>query len=181
VEAGTANRARIGATRIAEDGKWRARITRTIEHAYGRTCGYDDVMPELTSLFEKSTSNLCEFNLTGVRILARLLGLEDRPMVRASELTLDEGSGTDLLVNCVRAVEGTAYLAGGGASGYQDDEKLAKAGIEVVYQGFQHPVYAQRGTEEFVPGLSAIDALMNCGVAGAARLLGKKPAFTQGS
>jgi hypothetical protein len=137
-------------------------------------------MPDLISLFENPTSNLCEFNLTGIGILTRLLGLTDRPMVRASDLDI-EGTGTDLLINCVRAVGGAAYLAGGGASGYQDDEKFATAGITVIYQSFQHPVYSQRGTETFVPGLSVVDALMNCGGAGTARLLGRKSALTKAS
>ena len=37
------------------------------------------------------------------------------------------------------------------------------AGLELIYQDFEHPVYEQTNTPEFVPGLSVIDALMNCG------------------
>ena len=39
------------------------------------------------------------------------------------------------------------------------------------YQQYQVPPYAQYRANEFVPGLSAIDALMNCGGA-AATLIG---------
>jgi hypothetical protein len=33
----------------------------------------------------------------------------------------------------------------------------------LIYQNFEHPVYEQSNTTEFMPGLSVIDALMNCG------------------
>jgi hypothetical protein len=170
VEAGSANRARLDATQIADDDRWRDRVRRTFEHAYGRSRGYSTVMPALAEMFVAPTRNLCEFNLIGLRVLARLLGLGDRRMVRASSLNV-EGAATDLLISCVRAVSGTAYLAGGGAAGYQEDEKFAAAGLELVSQSFVHPVYDQAGAEAFVPGLSAIDALMQLGPEAASALL----------
>jgi len=66
-------------------------------------------------------------------------------------------------VAVVKAVGGTAYLCGGGAGGYQEDTKFLEAGLELRYQQFQHPVYAQIKTGTFMPGLSIIDVLMNCG------------------
>ena len=56
------------------------------------------------------------------------------------------------------------HLAGDGAEAYQEDAKFAKAGIELLKQGFEHPAYPQPG-QEFVPGLSIVDALMNLGSA----------------
>ena len=170
VEAGSAGRARIDTARIAEDGKWRERLRRTLQHAYGRCPGYADVMPALEEMFAAPVQGLCEFNLIGIRAMARLLGLDDRRMVRASELNA-EGTATDLLIACVRAAGGTAYLAGGGASGYQEDDKFAAAGLQLIHQSFAHPVYRQGATEAFVSGLSAVDALMQLGPEGAANLL----------
>jgi hypothetical protein len=71
----------------------------------------------------------------------------------------------------VKAVGGTAYLAGGGSAGYQEDEKFGDAGLDLVYQSFMHPEYPQRAGATFVPGLSCIDAMMHCGVDGTAALL----------
>lgn len=62
-------------------------------------------------------------------------------------------------------------MSGDGSSGYQDDAAFIEAGIDLVYQRFEHPVYAQRGLTQFVPGLSVLDAIFNCGFAGAAQLL----------
>jgi len=62
-------------------------------------------------------------------------------------------------------------LCGGGAGGYQADQKFADAGIELIYQDFQHPTYPQGDSAAFVPGLSIIDALMNCGFEHVSRLI----------
>ena len=48
---------------------------------------------------------------------------------------------------------------------------FARAGIALLYQDYSHPVYPQQGAGEFVPGLSVIDALMNCGIEGTGKLL----------
>jgi len=44
-----------------------------------------------------------------------------------------------------------------------------------VFQDFTHPVYRQCGSAPFVPGLSAIDALLNCGAQHARRMLAAGP------
>jgi len=48
---------------------------------------------------------------------------------------------------------------------------FAGSGIEVVWQDFQHPTYPQQHGD-FVPYLSAMDLLLNCGERSAAILAG---------
>jgi len=51
----------------------------------------------------------------------------------------------------------------GGADGYQDETVFSESGVTLFYQNFIHLVYPQRGQEDFVAGLSIIDAAMNLG------------------
>jgi hypothetical protein len=82
--------------------------------------------------------------------------------------------GTERLIDLTMAVGGTTYLCGGGATGYQDDERFGGAtGVDLRYQHFQHPCYVQFGTGGFIAGLSIIDALMNLGATGVAGLFCK--------
>lgn len=152
------------------DGPWRIRLLRTFQGAYRRAPHFDEVFPLVEELIETPTDMVAEFNLAAVRALTGRLGLDPGKLIVGSTLGV-EGAGTDLLVNAVRAVGGSGYLCGGGAQGYQDDERFAPAGIELVQQEFQHPVYAQLRAGEFVPGLSIIDALMNCGFPGTRDLI----------
>lgn len=150
---------------------WRDKALRSIQMSYARAPYFDTVFPLLRELLLEPVQSLSALNVLGIRAIAGRLGLDCGKLVLGS--TLDAaGASTDLLISMVRAVGGTAYLCGGGAGGYQEDDKFAAAGIALVYQSFQHPVYEQRKAGDFVPGLSIVDALMYRGFGGTASLLG---------
>ncbi len=148
--------------RISNHLPWRAKILRTAGQSYVRAPFFSMVYPLLEQLINNSTDRLVDFNFDALRHLFEKLGLNPEKIVLGTSLNV-EGSGTDLLIAMVKAVGGTAYLCGGGAAGYQEDEKFAVAGVDLVYQRFRHPVYQQNSGRGFVPGLSIIDVLMNCG------------------
>ena len=66
---------------------------------------------------------------------------------------------------------GKKYFCGGGAMGYQQDDAFEKAGIVLLYQNFVCPTYSQFERQNFISGLSIIDALMNLGLNGVRDLL----------
>ncbi len=140
---------------------WREKLLKTLETNYHRSQNFSQVFPVVAELVKNPTANLAEYNRSAIESLAISLGLDTSKLVVASTLAA-EGQATDRLVAIVRAVGGTAYLCGSGAIGYQEDAKFAAAGLELIYQDYQHPVYPQGATREFIPGLSIIDALMHC-------------------
>jgi hypothetical protein len=156
-------------TRIDNTQRWRARMLRTIEQNYVRARFFGEVMPHVSRLLHLKTDELATFNEMGVRTLAAAMGLDASKVVRASSLDVTAHS-TDLLIALTKAVGGTAYMCGGGASGYQEDSKFAQSGVRLVYQRFRHPSYPQL-CESAKPGLSVVDAMMACGFEGAAQLL----------
>jgi hypothetical protein len=158
---------------------WRRELLRTIEVAYGRAAHFGEVYPVLAELVRGPADLLAEYNIGVIRALASVLGLGRTRLVRSSDLGA-VGKATDLLVELVRSVGGTTYLCGGGARGYQDDVKLAAAGVDLIYQGFRHPVYPQLGSE-FISGLSIIDTLLNCGIEPTRQLLLGIPPSAAGS
>jgi hypothetical protein len=159
----------IRETRINDQPPWRDKVLNTIELGYRRAPHFEKVFPIVRDLVQQPTSDLAEYNLTAIQTLCRALQM-NTPLLLGSALEAD-GHSTDLLIAMVRAAGGSGYLAGGGAAGYQEDEKFGDAGIELVYQQFQHPTYPQFNATEFKPGLSIVDALMNCGFDGVRRLL----------
>jgi hypothetical protein len=157
--------------RIAADTPWRERTLETLRHSYARARCFDDVWPRVEGLVLTPDDYVADFNLAVLGDLVRELGLENTKMVCASQVDA-AGTSTERLVALTRAVGGTAYLCGGGAGGYQDDERFAEAGLELRYQDFVPHAYPQVGAAEFVPGLSVLDALFNVGFDGTADLLG---------
>jgi WbqC-like protein family len=149
---------------------WRRKFLQTLRTYYGRAEYFDQVFPEVARLIDNDTGALVEFNRHAIIELSRLLNIDTTQAVLGSSLSV-EGQATDLLVSTVRAVGGSAYLCGGGSSGYLDETKFEHAGIRLIYQDYAHPTYPQGGAHPFVPGLSCIDALMHCGFPGVRALL----------
>jgi WbqC-like protein family len=84
------------------------------------------------------------------------------PVRRASALGVTASDATERLVALCRAVGADTYLAGRDGARYMDLSCFEKAGIQVLYQAYKHPVYAQLHGE-FVPFLSALDLLLTHG------------------
>jgi WbqC-like protein len=141
---------------------WRDQILKTIKANYARASHFAEVFPTIETLMRNSTTRLTDYNLSAILYFAGAFGIDTSKITLGSELG-SEGAGTDLLVSIVKAANGTAYLCGGGAAEYQEDEKFTAAGLNLIYQNFQHPVYEQTNARAFVPGLSIIDTLMHCG------------------
>lgn len=167
---------RIDDTRIDNQSPWRRKLVQLLRSNYGRAAAFADVFPVIEPLIVNPTDSLAEYNLGAIAAIAARIGVPTGHCVRSSTLDVDGGK-TDLLVSLVRRVGGTAYLAGGGADGYQDDTRFHAVGIDVRYQAYAPAPYPQRGRDTFLPGLSVLDALFHCGFDGTAALVaGATPA-----
>ncbi|MBN8981881.1 MAG: WbqC family protein [Rhizobiales bacterium] len=165
-------RNRIDQAEVVDEPKWRRKIRSTIAQSYAKAKFFDLAMGIVDRMLDLRTASLADINMTGIVAVAEVLGLSPAKIVRSSALSAG-GHSNELLANLVTAVGGDTYLAGHGAGGYQDDDVFASRGIAVKYQDYAPPTYPQIGNGEFIPGMSAIDALMNCGQ-GAAKLIGSQ-------
>jgi WbqC-like protein family len=161
---------RIDEMEIDESRPWRRKLLALIEQSYRRAPHFAETMPLVTEVIMQEGPLLADYNEAGVRRLAAAVGLDVAKLVRASSLGVT-GAATDLLIEITKKLGGGSYLAGGGAGGYQEDEKFAAAGVQLRYQAFEHPTYPQL-TASQQHGLSIVDAMMQCGPDGTARLLG---------
>lgn len=72
------------------------------------------------------------------------------------------GAKTELALSLARSVDASVYLSGQGGANYQDEHESGRAGIQLRYSEFVHPVCQQRQLP-FVAGLSILDMLFTCG------------------
>jgi hypothetical protein len=159
----------IAEMEIDESRPWRRKLIRTMRQSYSRASCFEEVVDRIEELISADDRLLADFNERALRAIAEDIGLDPSRLVRSSELGV-EGRATERLIGLVRGVGGRAYLGGGGAAEYEEEELFREAGIELVRQEFQHPQYPQLG-DGFEPGLSVIDALMGCGFAGTRKLI----------
>jgi len=142
---------------------WKRKHMKTLEQWYKSSKYFDEYFPKLQNMYleaESKEHTLVEFNIKLIKFICEELGLNRRYEI-SSELEV-VGKSTERLVNICRCLEGGTYLSGSGGGNYQDEAAFKDAGIELVYSDFHHPIYNQLWGE-FVPNLSILDYLFNCG------------------
>jgi len=150
--------------------RWAPNHFLTLRHAYRETGFFGSYAAELRRIFETRWERLVELNYAALELLRDAFGIRT-PLVRSSQLGA-AGSRGELILNLCRALGADTLLAGlGGSRGYLDAQAFERHGVRIALQEFEHPVYPQCGTAPFMPGLSAVDLLFNCGPASRALLV----------
>lgn len=150
----------INAVGLSDTG-WRTQNLNLLRENYQEAPHFKEIFAELEKLYELTGDRLVEFTKASIDMLLHLFDIPI-PCVLSSSLK-PVGHKNELLVDILRKVGATHYLSGIGARDYFDPVPFSEAGIDVVWQDFKHPVYPQMHGE-FVPFLSSIDLLFNCGV-----------------
>jgi hypothetical protein len=141
---------------------WQRKHWQAILSNYAAAPFFATYGPELKRLLEQEYATLTAVNMALTQWVMQAVGIET-PIVYASELNVG-GVQTELLVNICRVTGAGQYLSGPGGRQYMDLDAFAAAGIEVVWQEFNAPVYSQLFPGiSFIPNLSIIDPLFNCG------------------
>lgn len=150
---------------------WREKHWKTLRSCYARSSYFETFAPLFEDFYRRSWLKLVDLNVAAIELIARSLGIEKK-WVLASEL-LVSGQKSDLVLDICKTVGASAYYSGKAGSTYLDREAFRRAGVEIVVQNFEHPTYDQLFMKErgFVPNLSTLDLLFNCG-AGGLELLG---------
>jgi hypothetical protein len=147
---------------------WRAGNLDLIRRNYGNAACFNQIFPYLEELYSWPCRKLVEFNVKSIEMLQGLFDISIQMLLAG---TLDpRGRRNELLVDILKKVGGTYYLSGVGARSYFDPAPFQAAGIEVLWQDFKHPGYPQL-YGPFVPYLSSIDLLFNCGINESRRIL----------
>ena len=157
--------ARLGTpiTEVTVDGgqPWRERHRQAIAQAYAAAPHLDRYRGELDALYARAWPRLAPLAVATAEWLARAAGIGTTARL-ASALAVTASDPTERLVALCRAVGADTYLAGRDGARYMDVKCFAEAGIEVLYQDYAHPVYAQLHGE-FAPNCSGLDLLLTHG------------------
>jgi WbqC-like protein family len=146
--------------RIDDAQPWARKHVSTLRHLYGRARYFRAYQTELEEILLRPWSHLVDLDLAVVALLCRWLGLE-RETHRSSRLGVGGERSVRLLALC-RHFGCDRYLSGDAARSYLDAASFAKAGVEVEWQNYHHPEYAQLHGA-FIPHLSTIDLVLNHG------------------
>jgi hypothetical protein len=152
------------------EGPWRRKHRDAIKQSYGKAPYFGDYADFFDDAYGRKWEWLVELNLHLIDGMRRFLGVET-PAVDVKGMSF-EGTKTDLVVDICKKLGGTAYLSSDGEAAYIEKEKFDAAGLGQSYLGWEPTPYPQL-FGDFVPNLSAIDVLFNCGPSSLDVIMGK--------
>jgi len=140
---------------------WQRKHRQAIISNYKKAPHYGLLEIFFEEIFSLSWEIISQLNIEVVRRLNRILGI-DTSLYVASEIGAFPEDPDERLIAIAKHFGAETYLAGAGGRGYMDLNKYDKAGVQVVFQDFRHPVYDQL-FGEFEPFMSVIDLIFNHG------------------
>jgi hypothetical protein len=140
--------------------RWRDKHQKSIYYAYKKAPYYEQYESFFVELYQIEWQYLSSFNLFFLKYILEILKI-DVNIVKASDLHF-EGQKSDLVLDMCKKLGADVYIFGAQGEGYADKAAFEQAGIKLVFQHYNHPVYPQQWGQ-FQPNMSIIDLLLNVG------------------
>ena len=140
--------------------KWREKHLKTLEMNYSKAKYFKETFPELRDVYMVDYPNVAELNIAINEYIAGKFGIHPK-YVKSSEFGLCTKREEKVIGLC-KAVGGTKYISGNGARVYQVEEHFTDRGVELSYIDYK-PIEYPQVWKDFLPCMSAIDYIFNCG------------------
>lgn len=142
------------------DDKWASKHLRTLEMNYKKSPFFQEIYPFLQEIYSTQWDRLMDLNIGFVNFVVEYLNIECKFSL-ASECH-PTGTGQDLLIDICKRKNASGYLSGPLGDNYIDKDVWEKNKLELIFHQYNFPNYKQQ-FGEFIPWLSVVDLLMNCG------------------
>lgn len=146
---------------ISGDDRWVKKHLKTLNSFYVGTPYFESYIYDLTKIYNQSKwQKIMDLDIELLKWIFNILSI-NVDIIFSSSLN-SENSKTQRLIDICKSLEGDIYISGIGGKNYLDVNLFEKNDLKVVFQNFNHPVYPQK-FQPFIPNLSIIDAIFNCG------------------
>lgn len=146
---------------VNEAVQWQHKHIQALVTNYKKAAYFDDYFPVFESTLKHDFENIGDLNIHMITQIREILGMNSKPVVRASGIPLSDDP-TGRLIDICKHFGGDTYLAGQDGANYMDMEQFERNGIRVATQKFNHPVYPQC-FGGFQSHMSIVDLIFNCG------------------
>jgi len=147
---------------VNDKDPWRRKHFKSIEMNYKKAPHHEEVLELIRPIYGRSWENLYDLIWESNKRLCEYLEIKTK-VKTVSELgmALPEGKNEKLIALC-KEVGADKFYEPAGGKGYIDPQRFKQSGIELTFQDFHSPVYPQLHGD-FIPQLSILDVLFNCG------------------
>ena len=157
-------------TEIVGKNPWPRKHLNSLRSYYTKAPYFKNYIDDFSEILQQEWTYLVDLDIALINYLLEKLGITTS-LIRSSELKIP-GKKTERLVSLCEELGATTFYEGSAGKNYMEEKRFEEAGINLEYQDYQHPTYPQL-YGEFIPYLSVIDLLFNCGGESLNILLGK--------
>jgi hypothetical protein len=150
----------INETRFIDD-RWKKKVIGSLQGNYAKAEYFKENKEFIFDLINFSADNIADYNINFITNISQKLEI-DTKLVKSSDFNITSTS-TQRLIDLITSVGGSVYLSGSGGDNYQEHDMYKNKGIELIYNKMPNFKYTQLKTDEFIGGLSIIDAIFNIG------------------
>ncbi|MFH1894714.1 MAG: WbqC family protein [Patescibacteria group bacterium] len=151
----------IREVQINNNLSWQTEHLKAVQYNYSKAKYFNEYADFFQKFYTEKKVKLIDFTIPIILWLKDVLGI-DCNIIKSSELDA-RGKKVNLLIDICRKIGADEYLSPIGSKEYIDENNLfEEEDIKLEYQQFEHPTYPQLWGE-FIPHLSVIDLLFNCG------------------
>ena len=148
---------------------WKRHHLMALKVNYAKAPHFKEVFPMMEQVLQ-DTGYLIDTNIAFIKLVYDLLGLKTKLVFLSDLPQFGELRKNELIAAICRHFSADSYLSGIGGRAYNKPEIFEKQGIKLEYLEYEPIVYPQLWGS-FIPNLSIVDMLFNCGAEGTRKLL----------
>lgn len=146
--------------RTKDELHWKEKHLKTLQMSYSRAPYFKTIFPELAAVIENHTGSIADLNMAINRYICAGFGITT-PTMKSSDMEIKTVREERVIDICL-SVGGTEYLSGNGARAYQTESHFTDRGLKLTYLDYK-PITYQQLWGEFLPCMSVLDYIFNCG------------------
>lgn len=153
---------KINEVKTRDELGWKQKHLKTIEMNYKKAAHFEEAFADLENILLREYQSIAEMNMAFTELYCRKFGFGVK-ILKSSDMGLSS-LREERVIDIVERVGGDEYISGMGAMSYQAPEHFSGRGIKLTYLDFEPFPYEQIWNKcGFIPALSALDYVMNCG------------------
>lgn len=142
---------------------WIKSHLKSIQMNYCKAPFFSDFFPRLENIYNQRPEKILDLNLKIIKSICEFLDIKTE-FILSSDLGVVNFHKNEKVAAILEKLGATYYFYAPGSAEYMKEghEFYKKIGVELIQLKIEHPVYPQLHGE-FIPYISIIDLLFNCG------------------
>jgi len=161
----------ISEIEISYNEEWQEANLKRIYHCYSNTLHFKGIFRTFEDVYSQKYEFLADLNIALIKYVLEICDIEIE-VLKNSDLDITT-KASNLIFDICQKVDAQVYFSGESGKRYLNLDDFKNNNIDVHFQQFVHPEYTQLYLN-FIPNLSILDFLFNCGVDALKQYLGSR-------